>query len=58
MDKLCQLVDDTGVFVESEWIKVGKKYGGPYAGPSANLIGPPDFAVQCRALACIAWHAT
>ena len=19
---------------------------------------PPDFAVQCRALACIAWHAT
>ena len=29
MDKLRRLVNDTGIFVESEWIEVGKKYGGP-----------------------------
>ena len=39
MDKSRQLVDDTqadsdGVFVQSEWIKTGKKYGAP---------GFPDF---------------
>jgi hypothetical protein len=36
MDKSRQLVqaDLDGVFVESEWIKTGKKYGGP---------GFPDF---------------
>ena len=31
---LYQAPDDTGIFVESQWIKVGKKYGGP---------GFPDF---------------
>jgi hypothetical protein len=44
MDKSCQVVDDTGIFVESEWIKVGKKYGGP---------GFPDF-VDAEMLAKLA----
>ena len=39
MDKSCHLVDsdDTGVFVEREWIEVGKRYGGP-GFPEAEML--------------------
>ena len=52
MDKSCHLVDldDTGVFVEREWIEVGKRYGGP-GFPEAEMLARLAIPNQLSELA-------